>query len=61
MLNSARRSRTTRRVAIAALALGIAAGTTLVVGTGARAASKGGIYAPNGMVGVPEQIQVQVS
>ncbi|MSW67156.1 MAG: hypothetical protein F2820_07840, partial [Actinobacteria bacterium] len=61
MLNSARRSRTTRRVAIAALALGIAAGTTLVVGTGAQAASKGGIYAPNGMVGVPEQIQVQVS
>ena len=61
MLNSARRSRTTRRAATAALALGIAAGTTLAVGTGAQAASKGGVYAPNGMVGVPEQIEVQVS
>ena len=61
MLNSARRSRTTRRVATAALALGIAAGTTLAVGAGAQAAPKGGVYAPNGMVGVPEQIEVQVS
>jgi hypothetical protein len=31
------------------------------VGTGAQAAAKAGIYAPNGMVGVSEQIQVQVS
>ena len=61
MLNFARRSRTTRRAATAALALGIAAGTTLAVGTGAQAAAKGGVYAPNGMVGVPEQIEVQVS
>ena len=61
MSSTASRSRTTRRVAIAALALGIAAGTTLAVGTGAQAAAKAGIYAPNGMVGVPEQIQVQVS
>ena len=61
MSTTARRSRTTRRAAFAALALGIAAGTTLAVGTGAQAAAKAGIYAPNGMVGVPEQIQVQVS
>lgn len=61
MSTTARRSRTTRRVAISALALGIAAGTTLAVGTGAQAAAKAGIYAPNGMVGVPEQIEVQVS
>ena len=61
MLTLARSSRSTRRIATAALAFGIAAGTTLAVGAGAQAAATGGVYAPNGMVGVAEQIQVQVS
>lgn len=61
MLTLARHSRSTRRIATATLALGIAAGTTLAVGTGAQAAAKAGVYAPNGMVGVAEQVQVQVS
>jgi len=61
MLTSARHSRTTRRVATATLALGLALGTSAAFGGVAGAAAKGGIYAPNGMVGVPENIAVQVS
>ena len=61
MMTLARHSRSTRRIATATLALGIAAGTTLAIGTGAQAAARGGVFAPNGMVGVAEQIQVQIS
>ncbi|MFA7324767.1 MAG: hypothetical protein WC005_10465 [Candidatus Nanopelagicales bacterium] len=61
MLTTARRSRQTRRIATATLALGLAAGSALALTPGAQAVAKGGIYAPNGMVGVSEDIQVQVS
>ena len=61
MLTSARRTRTTRRVATATLALGLAFGSSAAFGSAADAASKGAIYAPNGMVGVAENIAVQVS
>jgi len=61
MLTLARQSRSTRRIATATLALGIAAATTLAVSASAEAATRGGVFAPNGMVGVAEQIEVQVS
>ncbi|MDO9485486.1 MAG: hypothetical protein Q7K25_05450, partial [Actinomycetota bacterium] len=61
MLTSARRKRTTRRVATATLALGLAFGSTAALGGAADAATKAAIYAPNGMVGVAENIAVQIS
>lgn len=60
MLTTARHSRTTRRAATAALALGLAFGTTAAF-SGAADAASGGIYVPNGMVGVAENIAVQVN
>ncbi|MDP2287403.1 MAG: hypothetical protein Q8M73_02415 [Actinomycetota bacterium] len=60
MLTSARHSRTTRRVATATLAIGLALGSTAAFGAAADAAPSGAIYAPNGMVGVAENISVQV-
>ena len=59
MLTSARHTRTTRRFATAALALGLALGTSAAFGAAADAAS-GAIYVPNGMVGVSESIALQV-
>lgn len=61
MLTFARHSRTTRRVATATLALGLALGTTAAFSGAADAAASGAIYAPNGMVGVPENIAVHVT
>ncbi len=60
MLTSARHMRTTRRVATATLALGLALSTSAAFGTAADAASKGSIFVPNGMVGVSENIALQV-
>ena len=60
MLTSARNSRTTRRAATAVLALGLALGSAAAVAGAADAAPTGAIYVPNGMVGVSENIAVQV-
>jgi len=60
MLTPARNSRTTRRAATAALALGLALGSVATVAGAADAAPAGAIYVPNGMVGVSENIAVQV-
>lgn len=60
MLTSARNSRTTRRAVTAALAFGLALGSATAVAGAADAAPAGAIYVPNGMVGVPENIAVQV-
>ncbi|MDO8733405.1 MAG: hypothetical protein Q7L55_12685 [Actinomycetota bacterium] len=61
MLTSARHMRSTCRVATATLALGLALGSSAAFGAAADAAPTGAIYVPNGMVGVPESIAVQVS
>lgn len=61
MSTHARRSRRSRTFAAAALAIGLVAGSALTMTAGAQAAPAGAVYAPNGMVGVPQTIQVQVS
>ena len=60
MLTSARHMRTTRRFATATLAVGLALGSSAAFGAAADAASSGSIFVPNGMVGVTENIALQV-
>ena len=52
------RSRVGRILLSGALAVGLAAGTSLVIGSPASAASNGFIAVPNGMVGVTEEIVI---